>query len=578
MSHSRLVTDEILPGGGEESPKPTVVERLFNGDWRSAAIVAGPTILVAFVLGLVATSYLIWAGSGDDELNFFGHTNSGFFRTAVAMTCMAFGSPSFISSGFGGDHFNEQAGMAPLTITVLTVLAFIYLLRRYDAVGTFAERIDLALRAAVITAVGLALLTIGMHATVRSSGIRVHQSGSPWRVLGWSLLLFAAVAVVTATRRWDLPENLERLWERARLPVIGAVAALATALIVGGLTGIVILIAQADGGRVEVLKALPLLFAYLINLGVDVFQVAMGGALRAASSSSSASVSLWDRQGLSAAYFFLLLLPPLAIATGVSWIRRHAGDVRREEVTRACYRMALPAALLWLLVAIPSRAQLSLDGEGDSLSGGHAGVQVLVGTLILFGWFLVLGYLIGQWWLPRDLGSGAPPRRPAWWRSSLAAGPLAIVAGIVGVVIAAGGVATAESDGHIADFGPVSGIAALGGAGFEADVSTDEGGSLSGDSGGSVEVRPATPAPESDVQAQADLRIYAAAEETYYTENGTYTTDPLQLTDLFFGVDTTSTISIIRADISSYCLEAFTDNGSYSYDSTVGSVVPGATC
>jgi hypothetical protein len=575
------VTDEILPGGGVESPKPTLVERLFGGDWRTAAIVAGPTVLVAFVLGLVATSYLIWVDAGGDEdFDLLAHSNAGFFRSAFAITGMAFGSPAFLSGGKGSDHVAYQAGMAPLTITLLTALVFVFLLRRYDAVGTFAERIDLALRAALLTAIGLALLTIGMYATQHLDGDTVHQSGSPGRTFGWSLLLFVAAAVVATVRSWDLSEDLERLWGKWRLPVLGAVVAIVTAVVLSGITGIVIILAQADSGLTDVVKALPILFVYLVNLGVDVFQIAVGGALRAASGGDGSSVSLFDRHGLSAAYFFLLLLPPIAITVGISWIRRHAGDTSRQEVARACYRMSVPAAVLWLLVAIPSRTGFSIHGNGaPGGASGHAGVQVLLGTLIVFGWFLVLGYVIGQWWLPRDLGMQTPPRAPGWFGGALNAGPLAIVVGIVGVVIAAGGVATAKDGAQTGDFGPVSGLVGIAAFGF--DTTSDEGASFSTESGSASSngtgAQSFTSDGSSEAEAQVDLRVYVTAEETYYADHQTYTADPAELTQLSFGV-TSGTVAVIRADSSSYCLETFTDNGPYTYDSNVGDVVPGATC
>ena len=585
MSHSRLVTEEILPGG---SPTRTPVERLLSGDWRSAALVAGPTVLVAYVLGLVGTSFLIWLrSSGDDTFDPLAHSNTGFFRSAFALTGMAFGSPDFLSGGSGSDHLAYQAGMAPLTITLLTAATFVFLLRRYDAIGTLAERVDLALRAAVLTAVGLALLTIGMYATIRSDGDTVHQSGSSGRVFGWSLLLFAATAVVASVRRWDLAENVERLWETWRLPVLGGVVAMSTAIVIGGLTGILIIVAQADSGRLDVLKALPAIFIYLVNLGVDVFQIAMGGSLHASAGSGGSSLSLFDRHGLSAAYFFLLLLPPLAIITGISWIRSHAGEASRQDVVRACYRMALPAALLYLLVAVPSRAGFAVGGGGVGFGGsGHAGVQVLLGTLIAFGWFAVLGYVIGQFWLPPTVGGAGtpprPPRLPAWTRGAVSAGPLAIVAGVIGVLIAAGGAATAKSGAQSGDLGPVSGIVGLGAfATASSDGSVDEGGSSS--DGGSVETFTPSPAPtfpagpQSD-QAAQDLRDYATAEEVYFAQNNTYTLDPSQLPSPPAGAPT-SPVTIARADSTSYCLEEFTDNGqAFTYDSNVRLVTDGATC
>lgn len=582
MSDSRLVTEEVLPGG---SPTRTPVERLLSGDWRTAAIVAGPTILVAYVLGLVGTAFLIWVNTGGDEsFDPLAHSNAGFFRSAFALTGMAFGSPDFLSGRSGNDHLDYQAGMAPLTITLLTAVAFVFLLRRYDAFRTFAERLDLALRAAVLTAIGLALLTIGMFATIKTENDSVHQSGSPGRVFGWSLLLFAVTALVASVRRWDLAENIGQLWERWRLPILGAVVAMTTAIVVGGVTGILIFLAQADSGRLDVLKALPTIFIYLVNLGVDVFQVSMGGALHASAGSGGSSLSLFNRHGLSAAYFFLLLLPPLAIITGINWIRNHAGESSRLDVVRACYRMALPAALLYLLLAVPSRAGFAVgSGETGFGGSGHAGVQVLLGTVIVFGWFAVVGYVIGQFWLPPTPGRGGatpqPPRLPAWTRGSVAAGPLAIVAGVLGVLIAAGGAATAKSGAQSGDLGPVSGIAGLG-AFATSDGSVEEGGGSSGT--GAVAV-PATPVPtftvgpESD-QAGQDLRDWAAAEEAYFAQHQSYTVEPALLPSVP-GVSPTDTVTIARADNSSYCLEAITADGqAFTYDSDVRLVTPGATC
>lgn len=578
------MTEEILPGG---SPTRTPVERLLSGDWRTAALVAGPTVLVAYVLGLVGTAFVIWLDTGNDSLDPFAHSSGGFFRSAVALTAMAFGSPDFLSGGKGSDHFTYQAGMAPLTITLLTAVVFVLLLRRYDAVGTLAERVDLAVRAAVLTAVGLAVLTIGLHSTVTTDGDSVHQSGSPGRVLGWSLLLFAATALIACVRRWDLSENAEQLWEKWRLPVLGAVVAVTTAIVLGGLTGILIILAQADSGRLDVLKVLPTILIYFVNLGVDVVQVAMGGSLHASAGSGGSSLSLFDRHGLSAAYFFLLLLPLLAVAVGIGWIRNHVGEASRQDVARACYRMALPAALLYLLVAVPSRAGFAFGGGGIGLGGsGHAGVQVLLGTLIAFGWFAVLGYVIGQFWLPPTLpgagGPSRPPRLPGWTRGSVAAGPMAIVAGVLGVLIAAGGVATAKSGSQSGDLGPVSGIVGIGAfASASADGSVDEGGSSS--DGTSVETFPASPepsfpaGPEND-QAAQDLRDYATSEEVYFAQNQTYTLDPSQLPALPGGV-ATSRVTIVRADSASYCLEAFTTGGqAFTYDSNVRLVTAGATC
>jgi hypothetical protein len=617
------VTTDILPGsepgepgrgGNGSSGGRTLVERVLAGDWRSAALVAGPTVLVAYVLGLVVNSYLIWIDSGSaDDFDFLGHSNAGFFRGAAAITGMAFGTPAFVSGGTGDERASYHAGMAPLTVTLLTVLAFVFLLRRhgpaaYNVGFTWADRAAQATRAALITAVGLALLTIAMYGTLNSDGDRIHQSGSPGRVFGWSLLLFVVTALLVSVRRDDLTEQRQQTFDKWRLPVEGALVAMTTAILLGGVVGIVILVAQADGGRLDIVKALPILLGYLVNLGVDVFHVGMGGALHASFSGRSggdASVSLFDRQGLSAAYLLLFFLPPISILVGVNWIHRYRGAVSSQELARACYRMAVPATLIYLFVAIPSRVGFGFSGgNGDFFAGGgggHAGVQVLLGTLLTFGWFLVLGFAIGQWLLPRSAGAdsaeGAPrrtPLLPRWLREgSLAAAPLVVVAGVVGVLCAAGGVATAEDGVHESDFGPASGLLLFGSlGGFEEDGASSEGGDEVGaqsfTGSDSPDVVPVTPTPGAapdlqftpdSTEATATLREYAAAEEVYFTENQTYTADPSELLASLSGASGLGvSISVIRADAQAYCIEAYASDGTtYSYDSTVGTVTPG-TC
>ena len=592
----------ILPEDETAGSRQTFVERLFSGDWRAAALVAGSTVFVAFVLGLVVNSYLIWIGAGEDDFGFLDHSSAGFFRGSVAVVGMAFGTPAFVSAGSGSDASSYHAGMAPLTVTLLTIVVFVLLLRRYDAPLTAGDRAAQATRAALLTAVGLALLTIGMYATIHADGARVHQSGSPGRVFGWSLLLFVAAALIVSLRREDIPERMQQTLDTWRLPLEGAVVAMATGIIVGGLIGILILVAEADGGRLDILKALPILLAYLVNLGVDVFHVAMGGALHASFSGrdgGAASVSLFDRQGLSAAYLLLFFLPPICILVGVNWIHRYRGTVTAPELARACYRMALPAAVIYLLVALPSRVGFGFSGSGDEFlggggGGGHAGVQVLFGTLITFGWFLVLGFAIGQWLLPRGAGGvdgsvRRPVRLSRWIQAgSLSAAPLLIVAGVIGVLCSAGGIATADSGVHEADFGPASGFLFFGALGETSSEGADEVGAQSfTDDSQAVPVLPVTPSPgvrpalpitpEVDAASSA-LRSYAVAEEVYFTENQTYTTDAsLLMTSP--DQEASTDVAIVRADSQTFCLEAFAGDGSaYTYDSTMRTVTPGATC
>ena len=558
----------------------TLTEQLFKGDWRSAALVAAPTVLVAYVLGVVASSYLIWSKAslvgGDSDIG--GHTNAGFFRTAFTLTGMAFGSPTFTSLEGTRNSGAAQAGMAPLTITVLTIAAFVYLLRRYDVVDNHRDRLETAVRAAILTAVGLALLTIGMWGTVHG----IHQTGSPGRAFGWSLLGFVLVAGIASVRISELTERQQQIWARWRLPIHGAVAAVTTAIVLGGIAGILIITAQVESGdRVVVLKAMPLLLAYFVNLGIDVLHLGLGAALRISSGFFGVSISLFNKHGLSALYLLLFLLPPIAIGTGIAWMRRHRAGASPRDVARACYRMAIPAAVLCFVIALPSRVGFSITGEESFGASGHAGVELFVGTLIAFGWFLVLGYLVGQWRLPRDnASSGAPPRpprAPAWLRGSVAAGPLAIVAGIVGVLVTAGGVATAKSGVHPADLGPVANITMSDELNAESETFA-EGGDSTGAQSFVTPTTPPAPIPAAgspDTLTTSALNGYAAAEVNYFGLHQTYTTDPTELGTLPSASDL---VLIIRGDATSFCIQTTDTNGVAWHISSPEQTIEPGTC
>src|SRR3954447_15249726 len=143
------------------SRRPAAVEWLFAADWRPAGLVAGPTVLVAFALGLVAAAYLILFGSSsDDDSLGLNHSAGGFVHVGVGHVAMAFGSPLF--SHASGDDGSYAVGGAPLTISILVLLAFGLMLRVYlPATGTSA-RLTAGLRAAMLTAAGLAVLSIGV--------------------------------------------------------------------------------------------------------------------------------------------------------------------------------------------------------------------------------------------------------------------------------------------------------------------------------------------------------------------------------------------------------------------------------
>src|SRR5581483_5045407 len=123
------------------------------------------------------------------------------------------------------------------------------------------------------------------------------------------------------------------------------------------------------------------------------------------------------------------------------------------------------------------------------------------------------------------------------------------------------------------------------------------GASGSSSDGGSASIEPAptptftsvppptlpSPITVPEAAARATLDGYATAEDAYRATHSSYTSDVgvLQSEDSFdLPATTVGTVTIPRADADSFCLEYFSgpDRQTFTYDSNVPIVTPGATC
>ncbi|MBV9292569.1 MAG: zinc-ribbon domain-containing protein [Frankiales bacterium] len=580
---------EPVRAAGRGSRPP--VEWVAGGDWRTPALVAGLTALVAYAASVLANSYLIWLGSDPH------HSASGVFRSGVITLAWAFGSPVF-GHGNGSAGGGGSVGMAPLPISLLGLAVFA-LAFRSAASADRPDRTVTAARSAVLTAFVLALIGFGGFATFGPRGDQLHVSTSPGRIFGWSLLFFGLVALAVATRpierlreRTETDPRWQRLADEWWLPIKGAAVTLGLAIALGWIAGVCAAVAEAGTQAFDVVKALPVLLAYFVNLGLDVMQFAMGGALHAGVGAGDATFSLWHRDGAPAGYFGLLLLMPIAIAAGSTWIFRHGDPADATGRARACYRMALPAVLAYLVLAIAGRVGFSAAGSSGSPIGtsGHAGPQILLGAVILAAWFLVGGFLMGRFLSERSAAppSSGPHRSAAWIRRPLPTAAVAVVSLGVLALVGIGGAATADTHDDVGDFGVASLLLLFSAS---ADSGSSDGGSAS------IEPAPAVPPPSlpspiavppvtsNDPFTAADktLAFYALAEDIYRAKNPSYTRDigVLQQQDVQgLPATTQGTVTIPRADASSFCIEYFSDTGqgSFTYDSNDRIATPGATC
>src|SRR4051812_37028606 len=165
---------ETIGDAPEAAADRTLVERVLGGDWRSAALVAGPTALVGYTLGLLTSLYLCWTGSGGDGDVGVGHSAAGVFHSAGAFLAMAVGSPVFIGSKGPDDSATFGVGMAPLTITLLILLTYALLLRSYLPDGPTSMRMAAVVRSTVLTAFVLAMVSFSAYATERLDQDTVH--------------------------------------------------------------------------------------------------------------------------------------------------------------------------------------------------------------------------------------------------------------------------------------------------------------------------------------------------------------------------------------------------------------------
>ena len=322
----------------------------------------------------------------------------------------------------------------PLTITILVLVVFANLCRRYIALTATVETLGRLLR----TTVTFALLAMGLtffgHTSSSEGGGHVSVGASPGAVFGWALVLTSVVGllVVLARPEWQRVGRDERAAGRLqswRLPIEGGLAALVASVVVGGAVFIVVLLTDTTfhASPVDVARVLPLIIGFYANIGVAITAVSMGAnvGLMGSGVDSQASLGYAHLHGLSNLYFLLLLLPVVSTAAGIVWMLHRRRDEDDRDMSRACYRMAASYAVGWAILATFSRISFGAGIFG----GGHAGPQILLGFGLSIGWVTVVGAAAGQWLLRSGMPRVqlrvpvSPPRlgsaSPLWPRLSL---------------------------------------------------------------------------------------------------------------------------------------------------------------
>jgi hypothetical protein len=380
--------------------RPPLLLRVLRGNWRGSLVAALLALLVTVLAAALATVTVLIATKPGGESLVSGTTAGRWVRYVCAAAGAAFGSPLVVTSpDFSGDTATALL-FVPLTVTFLGLATLRAGVRRAaNAAG--ADRLADAVRTAAVFGVGVAAVTAfgrwSLSTTTISSGtsedaatVARFAASSP-KALFWAFGSAFVVALLA------VPQRTDPRWSGWLLALRGAVVGLGTGIVAG--FGAFVALAYAYAGRVDATpsdatRLLPAAVAYAVNLGTAMFGATVGGEIVVPYGQGSGATlfSSWVPRG----YLLLLLVPLVSVLAGAWSVTRRSG-LPSAEAARACARMAVPATLLWLVLAFAGAARLSAQGIINS----EARVGAVLWDALLVGlWFAVVGWIAG-WLLGR---------------------------------------------------------------------------------------------------------------------------------------------------------------------------------
>jgi hypothetical protein len=538
-----------LSGGGAAAGS---LAMLRDGDWRSVVTVAVP-ILLAAVLGAQLVLLSVWLVAGDAGSAVGGLGVTNYLRGLACLLPTAFLAGVRADFGDNGLATGATVNAAPLTTTAL-VLATAWFAVRRSARGDRGQRITLAVRVSVLVA--LTMLVVALSGRIKLSGGGGSVHADPLQAFFGPLLLLLVVCLLAA-REEPLPRPawITR-WLPASRPALTGITA---AVVLGWVAVLVAALLETRGNEAsvtDVLKLVPGALAFGPNIGQAGAHVGMLGSISAglgAFVGSSLDIGLFDRHGLSAWYWFFVLIPLLAVPIAVRSAVRSSASQGEADSRLAAIRVAVPFAVYWTVLALLTRLRVSAVVFGSSV--GIPLWQAIALPLVIVPVF--------AWLLAARLRGPAPA--PSRGRFS-ALTPVTLAMGYAVVCVGlAGGAAAAHQLSH--------GSGLLGDAersSSRASVST----SVSG-SGSATTIAPTPLSP-----VEAALKNAAIAEETYYTDNGSYTDDETQL-DIPGGTPPGVSLDIRNVNETGYCIvgmEIGQPDTTFTYDSVPADVSEGDNC
>lgn len=408
----------------------TPLERVRNGDWRTALTAAAAGLLAAIVAAqAMATSFLLLPTEEDVPLG-----AGMWLRLVSGLVGMAFWAPVEI----GGNDAEEwgagaSGSIAPLTITLAALGALYVVLRR--AARSEEGPWEHALRAAVPFAVGVALLPgVFGRFTDPEDGIQVSTA---WMEPLLFALVLATVTGLLAYRDLWKPssENVTALRGQWEGPARVAAYALAVGIALSGAAAVLLLFlhgSEADGVG-TVFASLPAFFGVILNAGIALFAFAAGG--RGGMTGAPDYVALYRLHDLAPAHWLLVLVPIVTVVLTARWAARRGG------VSWA--RVVALVVVGWFVLSWASRVRYTfgLFNVGGQAS---AGASLTWGALMLALWFGVVAPLVAPYVSadvsPTELMTPEPaPRREA------PANVLVTTLAVMAILWAACGAAIAEA-------------------------------------------------------------------------------------------------------------------------------------